>query len=609
MEDRRRLEQIIRFFRIQRPVKWIFYSIGIGLISGLFACLFFYMLESGKYWTFDRFVGAPMESPAGEVLFPVSDEAEKSRVLFFLLPIIGGLISGILVYKFAPEAEGHGMDALIDSFHNKRGMIRARVPFVKALATFFTLASGGSAGREGPVAQIGGGLGSWIARRMGFSAKDTRILLLAGTAGGLGAMFRSPLGGAITAIEVLYREDFETEALIPSIISSVTGYAVFSMIFGYERIFEVPEHFWNNPVELLFYAVLGLICVPVGIFYIRILYGFRDRVFLPLPIPKIYKPMLGGLGVACIGLLLPQVYGSGWGQIQNALLGELGIGLMFLIVIGKILATSFTISSGGSGGVFGPSLFIGGMLGGAVGGLCHHFFPTIITTPETFVLVGMCAFFAGVANAPIGAMLMITEMTGSYGLVVPLMIVSVIALLFTRRFSIYEKQVRDKFESPAHIDDITINVMEELKVTDVFYSETKGDNIPLLQASMSFSAFRRLISETDRNYFPVYEGEKLSGIVSLKTVRSVLFEQDVDSILVIKDVAMPLVTLTPEESLYQALSKFLRSGYTQIPVVSKTNPDQILGYLRHEDLMMAYNKEIIRRKTVENGDTAGKRRK
>ncbi len=590
-----RWEFITRYFRIQEPVRWIFYSIGVGALTGLFACGFFYLLEAMRYLNFELLAGEPLRMASSESLFDPPKTLHPRPWLFFLLPVAGGLVSGLLVYRFAPEAEGHGTDALIDAFHNQKGVIKARVPFVKALATIFTLGTGGSAGREGPVAQIGGGLGSWMSRRLGFSARDTRKLLLAGTAGGLGAIFRSPLGGAITAIEVLYREDFESEALIPCIISSVTGYAIFSMIYGHAKILEVPAYYWRNPIELLFFALLGLICVPVGIFYVRIFYFVRDRVFRPLSVPRYLKPMIGGLGIGCIGLALPEVYGAGWGHLQAALNGNLTIQLMLLIVLGKILATSFTIGSGGSGGVFGPSLFIGGMLGGAVGGICHHFFPHIVATPEVFVLVGMCAFFAGVANAPIGALLMTAEMTGSYyGLVAPLLLVSVIALLFTRKWSIYENQVVDKFDSPAHIGDLTVNILEQMRVKKIFTPESQTIR---LQNSMSFSAFRKFITATDKNYFPVYDGPRLTGILSLKTVRPILFEQDVDSILVVKDVAMPLVTTTPDESLYSALIKFLRSGYTQLPVVDQARPDEVLGYLRHEDLMMAYNKEILHRKS------------
>jgi len=240
-------------------------------------------------------------------------------------------------------------------------------------ATFFTLGFGGSAGREGPIAQIGAGFGSMVATFFKLSDRERRILLLAGCAAGLSAIFRAPLGGALTSIEVLYREDLETEALIPAIISSITAYVVFTLIFGSQPIFYFPEYHFSHPVELFFYIVLGLVCIPLGMFYVKIFYGIRDHVFRPLNIPRYYKPMIGGLGVGILGLWLPQIYGDGWGWIQLAILGKLSIGIMALLAIAKIFATSFTISSGGSGGVFGPTLFIGGMIGGATGFLLFFF--------------------------------------------------------------------------------------------------------------------------------------------------------------------------------------------------------------------------------------------
>lgn len=581
-----------RPFRRIAPLTWIFYSISVGIIAGIFCSAFFLSLEYARHLAFTHCAGIPLPPPAGEELFGPDARNKPNHYLFFLLPIIGGLVSGLLVYKCAPEAEGHGTDALIDAFHNKKGVIRSRTSFVKAAASILTLATGGSAGREGPIAQIGGGLGSWLARVLNLSVRERRILLLAGTAGGLGAIFRSPLGGAITAIEVLYREDFESDALVPSIISSVSGYTVFSTVFGHQSIFRVPRYTWNDPKELLLYALLALICVPFGILFIKTFYTVRDRFFSPLSVPRVLKPMLGGIGVACIGLFLPEVYGTGWGHIQRAVLGELSIGLMFFIALGKIFATSFTIGSGGSGGVFGPSLFIGAMLGGAFGGLCHQYLPHIVTQPGTFVLVGMCAFFSGVAHAPIGALLMICEMSGSYGLIAPLMLVSVITMMFTRRWSIYAKQVKDKFESPAHVGDLTINVLEHMKVKDVL---VLGEEIPVVQSSMSFPELRGLLGKTSSDYFAVYEGQRLCGILSLKAIRPILFEDSADAILVVQDVAMPLVTVTPETSLYEALIAFLRSGYERIPVTSEDDSNRILGFLRQEDVMMAYRTAIVKK--------------
>lgn len=581
--------------KIGPAVRWIFFSILIGAVSGLGACAFFYCLEWTTHFAFDILAHAPVSVPAGEELFrAVNSGEEPVKWLFFLLPILGGLISGFLVYTWAPEAEGHGTDGMIDAFHNKQGFIRGRVPFIKSLATMATLGLGGSAGREGPIAQIGAGFGSWIATKLKLTTKDRRIMLLAGTAGGLGSIFRSPLGGAITAIEVLYAEDFESEALIPCIISSVTGYAIFSSVFGHQKIFDIPMFTFNNPVELIFYAILGLICVPVGVFYIKIFYGMRDRVFRKIPLPKILIPVIGGLGVALLGLFLPQAYGAGWGLIQDALFGKLTLQLMLAIMVAKIFATSFTISSGGSGGVFGPTLFIGGMLGGVVGLVVDALFPGVLPNPASFVMVGMAAFFAGVANAPIGALLMICEMTGGYDLLVPLLMVSVIALLFTRRWSIYEKQVKDRFASPAHIGDLTVDVLAEMSVKDAYATDVIVEPLP---NNMTFGAFRKLVADTTISYFPVADTTgKLIGIVSLKNIRPGMFEDGLDALVLISDIASPLVTVTPEDNLHDALIKFLKFNYTQMPVVDPKDPNKIVGYLAHEDLINAYYKDILQRK-------------
>jgi CIC family chloride channel protein len=210
----------------------IAHSVLVGLLSGAGAIAFFYILEWMTHLAFNQGAGVQLVAPAGENLFE-GRSGLWLPWLFFLLPIVGGLVSGLIVYTWVPEAEGHGTDAMIEAFHKKRGLIRTRVPFLKAAANIATLGTGGCAGREGPIAQIGAGLGSWLAVRFGLTTRERRVLLLAGTAGGLGAIFRSPLGGALTAVEVLYREDFESEALLPSIISSVTAYAVFSSVFGY----------------------------------------------------------------------------------------------------------------------------------------------------------------------------------------------------------------------------------------------------------------------------------------------------------------------------------------------------------------------------------------
>jgi chloride channel protein, CIC family len=572
----------------------VFLSLLVGIISGLGAAAFFYGLAWTKHFFFEILAGFPIHEPPGEKLLDLNITLVPRPWLMFFIPAIGGLISGFLVYTFAPEAEGHGTDAMIDAFHNKEGVIRGRIPFIKGLASLITLSTGGSAGREGPIAQIGAGFGSWVGQLLKLDARDRRLLLLAGTAGGLGAIFRAPLGGALTSIEVLYKEDFETEGAVTSIVSSVVAYTIFTFIYGHASIFDTPEMSFNNPLQLIFYAILGLLCAPIGFIYCKSFYGMRDKVFRRLPIKKHFIPAIGGLGVGAIGLFMPQVMGGGYAVIQEAILGNVAISIMLAAVFLKMITTGLTISSGGSGGVFGPTLFIGGMLGGVVGQVAHMYFPEIVVNPGSFVLVGMAAFFAGVANAAMGAIIMVCEMTASYDLLAPLMLVSVIAQLLSPRWSIYEKQVKNKFHSPAHAADVTVNVLQDIKVGQIFRPEAV---MTALSSSMKFKDLKDVISRTRESYFPVLDdrGQPI-GILNLHDIRFVLFEDSLSDLVVVGELAGPLVYLKPEDDLFKALNKFLDSGYGQIPVLDMDNDGSLWGLLAHEDVIAAYQEEITKRR-------------
>ncbi len=471
-----------RFFR------WLVCGAAIGALSSLAASAVFFLLEWTTFLGLECLAGHAAGKPAGEHIVPYVAGTPLHHWLLVLFPAVGGLISGMIVYTWAPEAEGHGTDAYIDSFHNKHGMVRTRVPFIKGIASVITLATGGSAGREGPIAQIGSGLGSWLARTLRLDVRERRLMLLAGCSGGLAAIFRAPLGGAMTAVEVLYSEDIEVEGIVLCIISSSVSYAVFTGIFGHQPIFAIPSIKFSSAWELLLYAILGLVCVPFGYMYVKTFYGLRDHFFRKLPIRRALRPAFGGLLVGLVGLLAPQAMGGGYGTIQKALTGEIPMTLMFTLVFLKIAATSFTISSGGSGGVFGPSLFIGAMIGGAVGQLAHAWFPGIVSSPAAFVLVGMAAFFAGVAKAPLGALLMVSEMTGGYRLFVPIMFASVVAIMLSQRWSLYEKQVLNKFHSPAHQSGRVINLLQDLSVKD---AHRPGTTVAVVREDMPLARLRR----------------------------------------------------------------------------------------------------------------------
>ncbi len=480
-------------------------AILVGIVSGCGALFFYFATNSVEHLTLGTIGNfhPPLEgTPESSFHHFIDSLSVPHRWWLFLLPAVGGLLSGWLVYKFAPEAEGHGTDGALEAFHRKQGIIRGRVPIVKTIASIVTIGTGGSAGREGPIAQIGAGFGSFVATKLGLSVMDRRILLLAGMAGGVGATFRSPLGGALFAVEVLYRDpEFEHEGLIPCIISSIVAYSLFGAVTGWEPLLDTPLFRFDHPTELLLYLVLGIVCALFGVFYVKSFYGMRT-LFRKVPIADWLKPALGGLLLGILALFIPQVLGSGYGWVQAALYGKMALWVMLTIALAKVVATSLTISSGGSGGVFAPSLVIGAMLGGAFGGMAEQLFPMLTQDPRAYVLVGMAGFFAGVANAPIATLIMVSELTGNYGLLAPLMLVCVIAMLVMRKNSIYEKQVACRFDSPAHLGDFVIDILEGVQVKSLAH---KGRVPTVIPEGMTLPQILDTIAAAKTAYYPIID--------------------------------------------------------------------------------------------------------
>ncbi len=317
-----KLKEILKELNLRELQKWVIFSIVIGIVSGFGAILFYLGLGTLTNYALGGIGGYYPPTPGGEPSV-FGHPATKINWLLFLLPATGGLIAGIIIYTFAPEAEGHGTDAVIDAYNNKRGFIRKRVPLIKAISSIITIGSGGSAGREGPIAQIGAGFGSTFASFLKLSDRDRRIMVICGTAAGIGSIFKAPLGGAIFAIEVLYKSDLETEGLVPAFISSTVAYSIFSSFFGWGHIFTTPGFNFNDPRELVFYGILGILCAITAILFVVIFYGLRDKVFKPLKIKSHFKPAIGGLLVGAIAIYLPEVMGTGYGWTQIAINGEI----------------------------------------------------------------------------------------------------------------------------------------------------------------------------------------------------------------------------------------------------------------------------------------------
>lgn len=560
------------------------YAVFVGVFCGVVAASFTVFLRALDVFAITGAASPPTYDTFLELL------AARWWILF--LPAAGALASGLLTYHFAPEASGTGTDAMINAFHNKEGRVRSRTSYIKGLATIVTVATGGSAGQEGPLAQIGSGFGARWADSVGAGSRARRTLLLAGAAGGLGAIFQTPLGGALTAIEVLYREDFESDAFVPSVIASVTGYALTGALWGSEHVFSFQAQVTHSgPVELVLYLSLGLLCIPVGWAYVR-LFSFGQAQFARLPFPRWCTPAVGGLIVGAIGIFYPEVLGTGTAYLQSLMsgTGETSLQVFAVLVILKIVTTTCTVGAGASGGVFMPSLFIGGILGASVGTVGMALFPEQVTAVGPFVLVGMGAFFAGVANAPLAGLLMVCEMSGGYALLAPMLGVGVLALIFTRRWSIYRHQVLNRFHSPAHLFDMRPDVLSANTVLDAIEDWSRRTVVKNDMQLFALEIWAHELHETD--FIVVDQAGHYAGAVSLR--HTMLREPDpfLRQVVLLEDVADKVAIVTPQDSLRHALAALVSADMDKVAVVDDTG--KVLGGLSMRAILRAYEGAVRR---------------
>ncbi|HEY8040296.1 MAG TPA: chloride channel protein, partial [Polyangiaceae bacterium] len=413
----------------------------VGAAAGLLGSLFYAVVEAVQRICLEGWTGyVPLRAGGERILSEMEKPPPFRPWLLILVPAIGALLGGAISVWLAPETRGGGSDAVIEAFHRNNGLVRKRVAFVKLLVSSLTLGLGGSGGREGPTMQMGGAIGSLVGQGLRVTDRERRILLVAGTAAGMSAVFRTPLGAALLAVEVLHRDDFEADALVPSVLASVVSYSVFIAFFGEQTLFTHAPSYPFHPDHLPLYALLAVVISLVASMFLRML-RWVQRTTRNLRVPEWSKPGLGGLALGLfatpmiwfIGPRLGQpgqglgILGGGYGAAQLAISGAewlpqgwRAVELLALLGTVKIVATCLTVGSGGSAGDFGPSLVIGGIFGGAFGraaqGLLHD--PRI--DPGAFALVGMGTFYGGLAHVPIASLVMTCELTGSYDLLVPL---------------------------------------------------------------------------------------------------------------------------------------------------------------------------------------------
>jgi CIC family chloride channel protein len=602
--------------RIRGQARLLGFAPLVGSVAGVGGIAFYIATRVVEHYVLG--VGAgyyPQPHPGGESALPwLTVVAHPLHLwLLVLIPTLGGLLSGLLVFTLAPEAEGHGTDAVIAAYHHQQGLIRPRVPLVKMVASVITLGTGGSGGREGPIAQIGAGFGSLLANLMRLRPIDRRILMAAGMGAGIAAVFRAPLAGTIFAAEVLYRSpEFEPEVIIPAGIASVVSYTVFGMVTGWEPLFTIPtpDIRFHNPWELGPYLLLALAMALLALLYTRCFYGCK-RIFDRLPILPHFRPALGALltGLVAVGLYflagrqerVLAVLAFGYSAIQQALTKDINVSVLLLLTIalGKILTTSLTISSGGSGGVFGPSMVIGGCGGGALGLAFHQLWPHLVPHPASFVIVGMAGFFAAAAKTPFSTLIIVSEMTGGYDLLLPSLWVCTLSFILSDEQSIYSSQVESRSRSPAHqgayVREVLAGVqlrtfLSPQQATEVLHPE---DSLEVVVDRLDSAAYATL---------PVADAEgRLLGVVSLEEVHYASTEPALRALILVADLMRTDVRpLTPDDTLDRALELFIENDLMALPVVDDLKQRRLIGMVRRHEVASAYVRRVHAPQTTED---------
>jgi CIC family chloride channel protein len=506
-----------------------------------------------------------------------------------LIPMLGGFLIAPITYRVAKEARGHGVPEVMLAVALKGAIIRPFIALAKSIASSICIGSGGSAGREGPIVQIGSALGSTLGQVFKMSEERMKILVGCGAAAGISATFNAPIAGVLFALEIILG-DFSIHAFSPVILSSVIATVISRAFLGNYPAFTVPRYDLVSIWEIPMYISLGLFAGVFSALFIKVLYKSED-IFEVWGINNYFKPAIGGLVIGIIGIFYPQIFGVGYEAITSALHEGMILWVLFVLIFMKIIATSLTLGSGGSGGIFAPSLFIGAMLGGFFGNLVHLAFPQVTATPGAYALVGMSAVVAGTTHAPITAMLIIFEMTGDYRIILPVMLASVLSTLLSHKLSresIYTmKLVRRGINLKAGRD---VSILGTVLVKEVMSQKWES-----ISNSMSLGKLLPFVESSNDTFFPVvdYKGD-LEGTISFQDLRNLITKRSLDDLIIVKDVVSsnPL-TLFPDETLLNALQKFGLRDVEALPVVEKNNPRKLIGILKRGDVITYYNRKLI----------------
>ena len=579
-----KIQEGLRRYRLDRHISSLFMAIVIGVLSGYGAVLFRFVIKGAQYAFYQD---------SGDIL----TFAGTIPVYCMIgLPALGGLVVGLLVRFGAREAKGHGVPEVMEAVSLRGGRIRKRVAFVKIIASAVCIGSGGSVGREGPIVQIGSSIGSSISQIFKVSAPQQKTMVGCGAAAGIAATFNAPIAGVLFALEVLLG-DFGLASFSPVVLSSVMATTISRHYFGDFPAFVIPSYELASLWEFAIYPFLGLLAGLLAILFIVVLYKAED-LFDAIKMPEWLKPALGGLLLGLILLKWPQVFGVGYGAINESLINEMSGLLLFALIFVKMGATSITLGSGGSGGIFAPSLFIGAMAGGFFGWVANMLFPGITASSAAYALVGMGALVAGTTHAPITAILIIFEMTGNYKIILPMMItciLSTVVAISLKKGSIYTiKLLRRGVDISGGLEQ---NILKAIKVKQIM-----GGEVVTVPEGMALINLINTFKIKNVSYLHVIDRDlALVGIISFRDIRPLLEEEGVHYLIIAKDVATTdLATVSPEDNIQHALHVMSERGISQLPVVTEHNGKQVIATLREKDVIAAYDNAVIRRE-IETG--------
>jgi CIC family chloride channel protein len=574
-------KRVRKFLLPGENTRMVFIASFIGVMAGLANIIFRTVLD---------FVHQTIFVPG----YAIATQGGWYILLLPLVPISGMLLLIPLALLFPGEIYGYGFTKFLRKVNIRGGSMKFRKNILKIISCSLTIGTGNSAGVEGPIAQVGGALGSLVGNIFRISAERMKVYTAAGCAAGVAAMFNAPIAGVFFAAEIVLLGTYEIASFSVLVISSAMATVVSRSYYGENPAFPIPEFHLVNPLaEIPLYLIMGLLMGVIAVLHIYVFYEIRDR-FSAWSINTHIKPIIGACIIGILGMFFPQVMGDGYHYIKEVLAGDSVLWLMALLIFLKIFATAVTLGAGGSGGVFAPALFIGAVIGGAYGTMVHHLFPTVTASSGAYAAVGLGAFLAATTHAPLTAIFLLFEMTGDYLIIIPIMLASIIGVVVAARLNEDSIDTVDFTREGIDIHEgRETAVMKSIKVGRII-----TEDVDLISENANADQLLQIFSMAkDSFYFPVVDDTgKMTGIVSLQDVKTVLHDRELRRHATVGSVcARNFIFLTPDDNLYTAMTLFDRRGFDEIPVVESAAEKWVVGMLKRRDVIAAYNHEVLKK--------------